>query len=196
MNIFLDKEDFNVFLYRLKENLFPELLDQSKLPKDAARRKTLPPNSFDLISYCLMPNHFHLLIQQKTKLPISQLISKICTGYSKYFNKKYDRVGSVFQDKFKSVRVETNDQLLWTSFYIHENPRKALLVDNLLNHPWSSYREYADLDTRPFVLCKKELITEQFQSPKKYLEYFTNPRLGQKISEKLISCLDLTIDNE
>ena len=87
MNIFKDEEDFKVFLFRLKENLFPEIMKRKDLPKSAYRRKTLPPNSFDLISYCLMPNHFHLLIKQNSDISISALILKLCGGFSKYFNK-------------------------------------------------------------------------------------------------------------
>lgn len=196
MNIFVDEQDFKVFLFRLKENLFPESIDYSLLPKYAARRKTLPSNSFDLISYCLMPNHFHLLIRQNTELSITQLILKVCTGYSKYFNKKYDRVGSLFQDKFKAVRINRNEQLLWTSFYIHENPKKALLVSELSDYFWSSYRDYAGLKNNFFIICKTEFILSQFNSPKAYLEYFKNPKKNRDITNKLISVLDLTIDNE
>lgn len=192
MKIFIDKEDFNLFLIRLKENLFPELIDLKNISKDAYRRKRLPPKSFDLISYCLMPNHFHLLIRQNTDLPITQLISKLCTSYSKYFNKKYNRVGSIFQDKFKAVRVDKNEQLLWTSCYIHENPRKAEIVKNLSDYEWSSYPDFLKDNS----LCKKEVILGQFIDPKKYLECFNNPKIGREIMNKLISSYDLLIDNE
>ena len=83
MDIFIDEQDFKVFLSRLKENLFSELIDYSLLPKQVIRRKVLPPNSYDLISYCLMPNHFHILIKQNTNLSISKIILKVFTGYSK-----------------------------------------------------------------------------------------------------------------
>ena len=146
MKIFEDEKDFRVFLYRLKENLFPEKnkIENSILKKKIYKRKLLPPNSFDLICYCLMPNHFHLVIQQKTNLPISKLILKICTGYSMYFNKKHGRVGSLFQGIFKAVPIENNEQLLWTSLYIHENPQKSKLVKKPENYEWGSLLDYIE----------------------------------------------------
>jgi len=192
MNIFLNEEDYILFLSRLKENLFPKSIKKQSL-NFSDRRKTLPPNSFDLISYCLMPNHFHMLIQQKTDLPITQLILKVCTGYSKYFNKKYDRVGSVFQDRFKSVRIKKNEQLLWTSFYIHDNPRRAKIIKKLTNYRWNSYLDYAGLQYES--LCKKEIIIEQFNSPSSYLKYFDDLKF-KEIENNLIGHQDLLIDLE
>ncbi|OHB15369.1 MAG: hypothetical protein A2431_03720 [Candidatus Zambryskibacteria bacterium RIFOXYC1_FULL_39_10] len=193
MNIFKDEEDFKVFLFRLKENLFPELIKKDNRPKLSYRRKILPPKSFDLIAYCLMPNHFHLLIKQNSDISISTLVLKLCGGFSKYFNKKHDRIGSLFQDKFKAVKIYKNDQLLWTSLYIHENPIKAGLTDNLSGYKWSSYLDYAGLQNNN--LCKKDIILEQFNSPKAYLNYFRGTE-SKKIENKMISCLDLLIDKE
>lgn len=192
MNIFLDEQDFRVFLARLKENLYPELIDHSHLRKYEARRKTLPPNSFDLISYCLMPNHFHLLIKQNTDISIAQLLLKVCTGYSKYFNKKYGRVGPIFQDSFKAVRMERNNQLLWVSYYIHKNPIQAELVKNLKDYKWDSFDEYLKLDGNE--ICKKELILEQFKEKKSYFDYFSNQKFNKELEENLISNSDLLID--
>lgn len=187
MNIFETEYDYRVFLFRLKENLFPnnEKDTRSKLPKRQQRRKLLPPNSFELIAYCLMPNHFHLLIQQKTELPITKLISKVCTGYSKYFNKTYERVGQLFQDQFKSITIDDNEQLLWTSFYIHKNPIEAGMVENPEQYNWSSYKEY--LENKNYF-CNKKIILEQFNNPKKYFEYF------KKDNESIVSLRYLYFD--
>lgn len=192
MDIFQDDEDLTFFLYRLKENLFPESV--KKRSRSATyRRKPLPSNSFDLVSYCLMPNHFHLLIQQKTDLPITQLLLKICTGYSKYFNKKYDRVGAVFQDRSKAVRIEKNEQLLWTSFYIHNNPKKAGLVTDLSDYKWGSYLDYVGL--REGTLCKKDIIFGQFNFSKSYFKYFDDLD-SNEIDNNLVGHQDLLIDLE
>jgi putative transposase len=193
MNIFLDEQDFRVFAARLKENLFPELINPL-LSKHAVRRKTLPPNSYDLISYCLMPNHFHLLIKQNTNLPITQLILKVCTGYSKYFNKKYGRIGAIFQDRFKSVRIHKNNQLLWVSYYIHKNPIEAGFVENPNNYKWSSFSEYVKSESEP--LCKKDLILSQFQKLETYLSYFKKQKTNKILQANIISNSDLLIDLE
>ncbi|MEK9209095.1 MAG: transposase, partial [Patescibacteria group bacterium] len=88
--VFLDDDDYRFFLLRLDQNLSSDIAVNRHF-------RPLPPNSFSLISYCLMPNHFHLLLRQDRDIPTSKLIGKICTSYSMYFNKKYGRVGHVFQ---------------------------------------------------------------------------------------------------
>jgi putative transposase len=174
-DIFLTKADYEVFLYRLKENLFPELINKKKISSPERRRKILPPKSFDLIAYCLMPNHFHLLIQQKTDLSITKLMSKICTSYSMCFNKVNHRVGTLFQDRFKAVLMENNEQLLWTSYYIHKNPVEAGIVENLGNYKWSSFVEYFN-PIKNLGLCKREIILKQFHSEAQYLKYFEDEK--------------------
>jgi len=128
----------------------------------------LPENSFSLLSYCLMPNHFHLLIKQNLEISPSKLILKICTSYSKYFNKKYEHVGHVFQDRFKQILVDHNDYLIWLTAYIHQNPKVSGLVTKLDEYSWSSYREY--LDKPSYDLCSKELILSQFKNRKDFLD--------------------------
>ncbi len=193
MNIFLDEQDMQVFLSRLKENLFPELVKHSASSKYAVRRKTLPSGSYDLISYCLMPNHFHLLIKQNGDISITQIILKVCTGYAKYFNKKYNRVGSIFQDRFKAVRIHKNNQLLWVSYYIHKNPSEAGLIKNLHDYKWSSFLEYVKRVNDP--ICNKDLISGQFQKSNNYLNYF-NEQAFEDYKKNLISKHDLLIDWE
>ena len=173
-DIFLDDEDYRFFLSRLKEYLYPpkaaffledrlqgsqgSVVAESHTPY---MRKGLPPESFSLLSYALMPNHYHFLIKQLAQVPISKLISKVCTSYSKYFNKKYDRVGHVFQDKFKAVLVTNDSQLMWLSAYIHNNPKTAGLVEDLQGYQWSSYLDYMGL--RQGTLCDKHFILKMFQ---------------------------------
>lgn len=196
MKIFENEKDFKVFLYRLKENLLPEKKEPENiiLRKKVYKRKLLPPNSFNLICYCLMPNHFHLLIQQNTDLPLSKLISKVCTGYSMYFNKKHDRVGVLFQDAFKAVRIENNEQLLWTSLYVHENPQKSGLVKNLKDYEWSSFLDYMEPNRN--TLCKKDILLDQFNSTESYLKYFKNPEENKEAQNQMISFQDLFIDGD
>ena len=70
-----------------------------------------------------MPNHFHFLIEQVEDISISKLMSKLCTSYARYINKKYERVGHIFQDQFKGCTYENNPQLMWTSLYSHGKRR-------------------------------------------------------------------------
>ncbi len=128
IDIFNEDADYLLFMDRLQENLNPP--KKAPYSELGYRRKLLPSSSFKLICYCLMPNHFHLVIHQETELPISKLMSKMCTGYVKYFNKKYDRVGGLFQDQYKAVRVTSDMQLKYLLEYIHLNPVKGGIVDD------------------------------------------------------------------
>lgn len=163
-DIFLDDEDRKCFLFRLREALYPEFVD--------SRRKPLPKGAFALLAYCLMPNHFHLLIRQNSVVPITELIKKICTGYSKYFNKKHERIGHLFQDQFKAIGIINDSYLLWVSAYIHQNPKIAGLIKDLPEYPWSSYRDYLSL--RSGKLCSKDLILGMVKSAEEYKKFVSD----------------------
>lgn len=165
-NIFLDKADFRFFIFKLRQNLFPELVT---IKPERIRSNPLPKDSFTLINYCLMPNHFHLLLQQNSKIPTSKLMLKVCTSYSKYFNKKYQKVGHIFQDQFKQILIENNSYLIWLSAYIHQNPRVAGLVKNISDYEWSSYPDH--IDSRKDDLCNKSVILDQFKNLREYKEF-------------------------
>lgn len=145
--IFFDEQDYRAFLFRLGLSLGFTDDDLNKesilsLPYSRIRITDVDRDDFILHSFCLMPNHFHLILEQKKEIPVSKLISKICTSYAKYLNKKYQRVGHVFQDQFKSVLIESNDQLMWASAYVHMNPVKDRLVKHPSEYKWSSYKDF------------------------------------------------------
>jgi len=119
-----------------------------------------------------MPNHFHLLIRQDTDLSISNLMLKVVTSYSKYFNRRYDRVGSLFQGPFKAVNISTDSYLLWLSAYIHQNPKVAGLVKNLEAYQWSSYPDFVGL--RNGTLCEQGIVLSQFQGREDYANFVEN----------------------
>ncbi len=97
--------------------------------------------SFKLIAYCLMGNHIHLLLDE-CENNIGDIIKKIGTKFVYWYNVKYMRVGHLFQDRFKSEPVETDKYLLTVVRYIHQNPIKAGICDNLNDYKFSSYHEY------------------------------------------------------
>lgn len=182
MDIFESPDDYSFFLYRMKENLSPELVSKERRAPSPGGyvRKLLPSGSFTLLAYCLMPNHFHLVIRQNTTLPISTFMLKLCGGYSKNFNATRDRVGSVFQDQFKSVLVDSDEYLRWISAYVHSNPKVAGLVTDLKDYPWSSYVDY--VGQRNGVLCKKDVIINSFKDITEYVEFVESA--GEIIKER------------
>lgn len=123
-----------------KQKIFLEDRDYDKFLKRLAELKT--KNHFDhaIYSFVLMPNHFHLLIQTR-KTPIAKIMTSLLTSYSMYFNKKYKRVGTLFQNRFKSKLCDKDSYFLGASRYIHLNPFEAGLCKSLKNYPWSSYQE-------------------------------------------------------
>lgn len=98
-------------------------------------------NEYELYAYCLMDNHIHLLIKEN-KDSIARIMKRINTSYANYFNKKYSRVGHVFQDRYKSETIESEGSLLQVIRYIHNNPVKAGIVSSPQMYLWSSFHLY------------------------------------------------------
>ena len=171
--IFFNDQDYRAFLFRLALALG---FDQKELegenllsmPYSRIRITDMKKGDFKLHVFSLMPNHFHLLIEQCGDISISKLISKICSSYSKYINNKYKRVGHAFQDCFKAVLIENNPQLMWTSAYIHMNAVKGGLVKHPKEYKWSSYNDYAD--NRNLIIVNKELLLSTFGDIKNFIE--------------------------
>lgn len=100
---------------------------------------------YTVYGYCFMDNHVHLLINE-SKEDISSIMKRIGVRYVSWYNRKYDRCGHLFQDRFKSEVVEDDTYLLVVLRYIHQNPVKAGLVHSLLDYRNSSYNEYINTD--------------------------------------------------
>jgi len=171
--IFFDEQDYRAFLFRLGLclGLTEKELNKEKLiamPYSRIRITETNKNNFKLHAFCLMPNHFHFMIEQVGDVPISNLILKLCTSYAKYINKKYKRVGHIFQDKFKAVLIEDNPQLMWTSAYIHMNPVKDKIVKHPAEYLWSSYNDY--IGKRNLPIINKELLLGTFGDVKNFTE--------------------------
>ncbi len=150
--IFLDDQDYKTFLSYLKLYLtLPNL--QGPTLKVAPSR--ILKNYFDrikLLAYCLMPNHFHLFVWQKDIDTITNFMRSLITKFSIYFNKKYERVGPVFQGNYKAVMVSTENQFIYLSKYIHRNPIDILPTrSNLEGYKYSSYQTYLGKFTQTWV---------------------------------------------
>jgi putative transposase len=132
------------------------------------------PKQAEIISYCLMPNHFHLLLKQKIKNGIPRFLSNFSNSYTRYFNTKRNRVGSLFQGIFKAVRIETDEQLIHVSRYIHLNPATSLIIreEELDVYPWSSFPEY--LNPKIERICNQREILGFFPYRKAYRKFVYN----------------------
>lgn len=128
---------------------FVTLLQQSVEPKDYLG-KLLPPKCC-FYAYCLMPNHVHLVIQEKQE-SISETIQRIATAYALYYNRKYERCGHLFQDRFKSEPVNDEGYFLTLLRYVHQNPVAGGLCRRVEDYEWSSWREYIGRAQRGLTL--------------------------------------------
>ena len=127
----------------------------------------------EIVSFVLMPNHFHLLLKQTHDNGISKFISQFCNSYSRYFNTKYQRVGPLFQGRFKSVLVETTEQLIHLSRYIHLNPAASAVIaeKDLSSYEFSSLPEYL---TGKSITVSPEIVLEQFNSRGAYEKFIAD----------------------
>jgi len=98
-------------------------------------------SGFSLYAYCLMSNHIHLLIKEGPE-PLKQIFKRIGARYVYWYNWKYKRNGHLFQDRFKSEPVYDDRYLLTVARYIHQNPVKAGICDDISQYPYSSYKHY------------------------------------------------------
>lgn len=177
---FTDKREFE------RATIALDLYKYSDLPIRLSKILTLPldeRNQFiqniykecsklvEIICFSLMPNHFHFLIKQKTDSGVSIFMANFTNSYTKYFNSKNERVGPLFQGLFKAVRIESDEQLVHVSRYIHLNPVTSFLIeaDELESYKWSSYPEYVG---KSFTnISDEEIVLEMFSSKEKYKEF-------------------------
>ncbi|PIP25194.1 MAG: hypothetical protein COX34_00115 [Candidatus Nealsonbacteria bacterium CG23_combo_of_CG06-09_8_20_14_all_36_12] len=150
-----------------KSGLDPDLLPR----KNQIRRRLL----VEILAFCLMPNHVHLLVRQLQDNGISKFMQKIGAGYGGYYNKKYKRNGHLFQGKYRIVHIKNDKQLITIFVYIHTNPTAILvpywkergikgrdlkkIIKFLENYRWSSYSDYLGNKIFPSV-TSREFLTE------------------------------------
>lgn len=176
---FLDNWEFRrateVLEYYRFSNLPLRFSHYSKLDtetKSLMSKKINKLNKYvEILSYCLMPNHFHFLLRQLTDNGISKFIANFTNSYTKYFNTKHNRTGPLFQGLFKAVHIEDDEQFIHVSRYIHLNPVSAYLIeiDNLEKYIWSSYPEYINMANSGFV--EKEAVLNFFSDIKHYQQF-------------------------
>lgn len=128
--IFKDEADHEMFLMSLNE--------------------LKPKGGYQVFAYCLMGNHIHLLMKAEKETP-GQSFKRIGARYVYWYNQKYDRAGPLFQGRYKSEVVESDDYLKTVLRFIHQNPLKAGIVSRLENYVWSSYCEYIGLHNTDYV---------------------------------------------
>lgn len=192
--VFVDEEDYERFLLSMKEfnAIKPVYSLYFKSKMDAARRSKIDvqplPALVEVIAYCLNPNHFHFILKQKEENGIPEFMKRLSGGYTRYFNEKHKRSGSLFQGRYKAVHVESNEQLLHLSAYVNLNYE----IHNFgKSGSWSFSSFKAYTGEKEGLLCEPDIILSQFKyNGKEYekyiysnLEYFKQRKTTEKFSE-------------
>lgn len=171
--VFLDEQDYGVFLSYLKEYLIPspslDAMDLDEINKKRIYIRRNYSDEIDLLIFCLMPNHFHLLLKQKETRSIEFFMRSLLVRYASYFNKRYQRVGHLFQDVYKGILIQREEYWLWLSRYIHRNPIDLLKPGQKLeDYSYSSYPNY--LGVRMSEWVKTEEILAMFTNYQEFVE--------------------------
>lgn len=177
-NIFMsraDRDRFMALLYFANQNEPTDLKLQGSTLLGTIEERTGDP-IVEIIAYCLMTNHFHLLIRELEEGGISKFMQKLTTGYTMYFNKKYERNGSLFQGRFKATHVADDRYMKYLISYIHLNPvkliepkwketgiaNKARAEQYLEEYTQSSYLDYLGKKRPENVIIAREALPEYF----------------------------------
>ena len=141
---------------------------------------------FDLLAYCLMDNHVHLLLEEKEDL--GSAMKRITVGYALWHNNQYGRTGHLFQNRYSSEPVEDDLYLVTVARYIHQNPVKAGVVKTASLYPWSSYRSYLEAYQGKITHVSTNRLMEYFQSKDRFERFMNEQKedrcLGYKATAK------------
>lgn len=188
---FLDKKCYwrilqliNYYRFSSQAVRFSRYLD---LP-ETQRKKTIDKlykqhELINIFAYCIMPNHFHLLLEQMVDNGISKFLSNLLNSYTRYFNTRNKRIGQLFLGQFKASLIESEAQMLHVSRYIHLNPYSSGLTrdfDDLLKYEWSSLPEYLYSDGQDILICHRDKVMSHFSSIAKYKEFIFDQKDYQR----------------
>src|SRR3989344_3983876 len=139
----------------------------------AVFRGVVESRSVEVIAFCLMPNHLHLILKEIRDGGISKFMQRLLNAYTKYFNAKYNRSGHLFEGKFKSAHVDSDEYLDYLSAYVHLNPRELRGFSGLeVNYTWSSFQDFVH-ENRLGGFLKPGIILEKFYKGSEYEKFVT-----------------------
>jgi putative transposase len=194
-DVVADKHDNLRFIH----NLYA-LNDRNATPNyvlNVRREDYLRVQLVDIHSYCLMKNHYHLLVSERIKNGISLFMQKINMGYTKYFNNRHERSGALWQGKYRKVRIKRDAHFLHIPFYIHLNPldyvtpewRKGetrntgTALKSLLEYRWSSHLDYLGIRNFPSIIrtdVLNSILGTRAEYERTITEIIQDPSLAQE----------------
>jgi putative transposase len=181
--LFHDKGDHVRFLYALLHaqtpsplsnvsyavNVFEKIGKFSNLNRISS--KSVTTRDVHVVAFCIMPNHFHIIASEQQEGGLSRYAHQILTAYAMYFNTKYKHSGHVFQGPFGATHITSNEQMLYTSAYVHRNPREVESWKGREHKfPWSSYQDYV-AENRWGESLALDVIFKQFDDGESYRHF-------------------------
>jgi putative transposase len=198
--IFSEEADINRFFQSMEEfntsdpigSIYENFYLKAKTSKASHQSSLGSPTSkkdrlVNFVAYCVNPNHYHFILQPAVDKGVEKFMQRLGTGYTNYFNIKYDRTGALFQGRFKSVHINSNEYLLHVSAYVNLNDKVHQLGSptSKLIKSRSSWREYMEKGNATW--CEKETVLGQFHNKKEYQIFAENSLRGtleKRLSEK------------
>lgn len=174
-NIFSDFNDFSRFFQSINQfNTIEPIgsIYENSFSKDLVKNKKKLVN---FVCYCINPNHYHFILEQLVEKGIEKFMHRVGTGYTKYFNNKYERSGALFQGVFKSIRIDSNEYLLHVSAYVNLNARVHQLGSEASKFSKSSWDEYVD---NKDGFCEKDIVLGQFKNSAEYKDFAESSLIG------------------
>jgi len=187
---FNDDQDYQRFialLYLCNSTFAVDLREHFSEGSTFGEIFTLPRGEkiIDIGEYCLMPNHFHLILHERIEGGISLFMQKLSTGYTQYFNKRNKRTGSLFQGRFQAKHADTDEYLKYLFAYVHLNPIKLIdpewkekgIVDlkkskeYLMEYPYSSYYDFLKIKRPERVILNTDAFPEYFKTERDFEEF-------------------------
>lgn len=178
-NIFSNQKDIDRFFQSMDEfntiepigSIYENSFHFEQLGSSTSKLFKLKKKLVNFVCYCLNQNHYHFLLEQVTENGIEKFLHRLGTGYTRYFNIKNERSGSLFQGRFKSVHINSNEYLLHLSAYVNLNNK----VHGIQTPLKSSLEEYKEGNFN--IFCKKDIILDQFKNKKEYLDFMEDSLL-------------------
>lgn len=191
--IFLSEHDTERFMRLLFLCNSQERVLQQNIPNGKTFETSIDTPLVAIGVYCLMPNHFHILLKEIKEDGISLFMQKLATGYSMYFNKKYERTGTLFEGRFKATHVDNDMYLKYLFAYIHLNPIKLIdanwkenglkdrerVQEHLNNYASSSYFDYIGKDRGENKILNTKVFPEYFETTNQF-DHFINDWLSSR----------------
>jgi len=164
-----------------KRDIFIENEDRMKFIDNISKAQEV--GKFETYGYCLMDNHIHMLLKEAEEVGTS--IKRITVGYVGWHNRKYERTGHLFQNRYLSEKVETESYLLTVLRYIHQNPVKAGIVRDISDYEWSSYNNYYQLYKGQSNLINGDLIRAYFETFEAFSDFMSADNADQCLELKM-----------